>query len=158
MFREIRKKKNEIGLEEVKRLLVRERRGVLSVNGENGYPYAVPINYWFCEETEKIYFHGARIGYKVDAIRKCDKVCFTVFGNESVQGESWAPYVQSVVVFGKCRLIENQEVRREFIEKFARKYYPNERSVQEEIARSGKAVQMFEIEIEHWSGKQIQEK
>ena len=46
----------------------------------------------------------------------------------------------------------------EILKKIAVKYYPNEQLIDEEIKRSGKAVQLFEIEIEHISGKEIQEK
>ena len=81
MFREIRKKKSEIDKSAAENLLECSRRGVLAVNGENGYPYAIPINYFYDRDSKKIYFHGARAGYKVDALRACDKVCFTVYGN-----------------------------------------------------------------------------
>lgn len=38
------------------------------------------------------------------------------------------------------------------------KYYPNEQMVDEEIAQAGKVAQLFEIEIEHMSGKEVQER
>ena len=74
MFRPIRKRKNEIDRSAVETLLNESRRGVLAVNGEDGYPYAIPVNYLYDKETQKIYFHGARAGYKVDALRNSDKV------------------------------------------------------------------------------------
>ena len=76
MFRPIRKKKNEISTDEALALLQGSRRGVLAVNGDDGYPYAIPVNYYFDKENRKIYFHGARVGHKVDALRACDKICF----------------------------------------------------------------------------------
>lgn len=107
----------------------------------------------------KIYFHGARAGHKVDALRVCDKVCFTVYGNETIREEAWAPFMQSTVVFGRCHLMENgSEKAMEMLKRFAMKYYPNEQLADEEIAQAGRAVQMFEIEIEHMSGKEVQEK
>lgn len=158
MFRPIRKKKNEISPEDCKKLLAAERRGVLALNGDDGYPYAVPINYWYCEEENRIYFHGARAGYKVELLRRNDKVCFTVYGNETVREEAWAPYVRSVVVFGECRPMERDDRAVEMLRQFAGKYYPNANLVEEEIAVSGKGVQMFEIEIQHFSGKEVQER
>lgn len=158
MFRPIRRKKKEISLDCAKKLLSAERRGVLALNGDNGYPYAIPINYWYCENDNKIYFHGANAGYKAELLKKNEKVCFTVYGNETVRDEKWAPYVQSVVVFGKCRMVENRDRVIELVKKFANKYYPDTDMVEAEVAVSGKAVQMFEIEIEHLSGKEIQEK
>lgn len=159
MFRPIRRKKKEIDLDAAKELLQSSRRGVLAVNGDDGYPYAVPVNYFYDRNAEKIYFHGARAGHKADALRASDKVCFTVYGNETIkEEEAWAPFVQSTVVFGRCHLLEEGTEATEILKKIARKYYPNEQLIDEEIERSGKAVQLFEIKIEHISGKKIQEK
>ena len=158
MFRELRRKKNAIDLPTAKALLQSSRRGVLAVNGDDGYPYAVPINYFYDELSQKIYFHGARAGHKFDALQACDKVCFTVLGDETVREEVWAPYLQSVVVFGRCRLLESGPEALALIKRLAMKYYPDERMADEEIAASGKAVQMYEITIEHLSGKEVQEK
>lgn len=158
MFRKIRKKKNEIDIESAKMLLQSSRRGVLAINGDNGYPYAIPINYIYDNEANKIYFHGARAGHKVDALCICDKVCFTVFGNETIRDEEWAPFMQSVVVFGRCHLMEAGMEANERLKQMAMKYYPNEGLADETIARSGKAVQVFEIAVEHISGKEVQER
>lgn len=158
MFRTIRKKKNEISIEASKNLLHNARRGVLAVNGENGYPYAIPVNYLYDEENQRIYFHGSRVGYKVDAIKSCDKICFTVFGNETIKKEAWAPFLQSVVIFGRCRQVSERPAAMALLKRFAMKFYPDEAMADEEISRSGKAVQMYEIEIEHLSGKEVQER
>ena len=158
MFREIRRKKNEIDTNAAKALLLSGRRGVLAVNGDGGYPYAMPINYVYDADAGKIYFHGAKAGHKVDALRACGKVCFTVYGNETVKEEAWAPFMQSVVVFGRCRLVEPGERSIMLLKKLAMKYYPSEQLANKEIARAGKAAQMFEIDIEHLSGKEVQEK
>ncbi|HQC36108.1 MAG TPA: pyridoxamine 5'-phosphate oxidase family protein [Bacillota bacterium] len=158
MFREIRRKKNEIREEAVKALLRDSRRGILAVNGDNGYPYAIPINYLYDEERRRIFFHGSRVGHKIDALKASDKVCFTVCGNEIIKEEAWAPFVQSALVFGRCRLIENSEKALIILKQFAMKYYPSEDMAVAAVASGGEAVQMFEIEIEHMSGKQVQEK
>lgn len=158
MFRPMRRKKKEISEEAAKQLLQKERRGVFAVNGDDGYPYAVPVNYYYSEEDNKIYFHGARAGHKVDALKQDDKVCFTVYGNETIKEETWAPYMQSVVVFGRCRLLDNREETLTLTRRIAEKYYLDKELIEEEIQQSGKAVQIYEITIEHLSGKQIQEK
>lgn len=158
MFRPIRKKKNQISDEAAKELLRTSRRGVFAVNGDDGYPYAIPINFLYDEDAQKIYFHGSRAGHKVDSLRACDKVCFTVYGNETIKDEPWAPYMQSVVLFGRCRLLESGEESLALVKRFAMKYYPDESLVDIEIAEGGKAVQMYEITIEHYSGKEVQER
>lgn len=158
MFRPARRKNREISIDDTKKILSDERRGVLAVNGDEGYPYAIPINYIYDDENQKIYFHGARIGHKVDSIKKCDKVCFTVYGPEVIKDEAWAPYVKSAVVFGRCHVIEDAAEADARLRQLAMKYYPNEMTVNEEIEASGKAVQMYEIVVEHMSGKEIQER
>lgn len=88
MFRPVRRIKNALDEEATKEILRSARRGVLAVNGDGGYPYAIPINYLYDEEAGKIYFHGAKAGHKADSINKCDKVCFTVCGDEIVRKEA----------------------------------------------------------------------
>lgn len=158
MFRPIRRKNKEIDTSVARKLLASERRGVLALRGDDDYPYAIPINYYYDENNNKIYFHGSRVGHKVDALNRSDKVCFTVFGNEAIRNESWAPYVQSVVVFGRCTIITDESVKIEKLINLAKKYYPDEATIEEEIAADGKAAQMYVIEIEHLSGKEIQER
>lgn len=158
MFRTIRRKKKEISMEESKKLLREARRGVFAVNGDDGYPYAIPVNYYYDEVNQKIFFHGARVGHKIDALKKSDKVCFTVLSSEEIKDEEWAPYLKSVVVFGRCQLVEDTSIAEPRLREFAMKYYPNEELVNEEIAISGRAVQMYEITIEHMSGKEVQER
>ena len=158
MFREMRRKNKAISTEAAEALLEQSRRGVLAVSGDDGYPYAIPVNYLFDRESRKIYFHGSRVGHKADALKACGKVCFTVFGNETVREEAWAPFVQSTVVFGRCRFVEAGETADAILKRLAMKYYPDEQLADEEIAKLGRTAQVYEIEIEHLSGKEIQER
>lgn len=158
MFRPLRRTQKAISDNEAKQLLLTEKRGVLTVNGDDGYPFAFPINFFYDEENGKIYFHGAKSGHKVDALKKSDKVCFTVYGGEHFKEGEWAPYVRSTVVFGRCRLISDPEVTEKKVRTLAFKYYPTEDEVEIEIAKAIRAVQLYEITIEHLCGKQIQEK
>lgn len=158
MFRPLRRQKRAITDDEAKKLLSTEKRGVLAVNGDDGYPFAIPVDYYYDEKEEKIFFHGAKNGHKVDSLKKSDKVCFTVYGNEHYEEGEWAPYVQSTVVFGRCHLIEDAAITEERIRELAGKYYPNEEEIEAEIAKDIRAAQLYEITIEHLSGKQIKEK
>lgn len=158
MFRDIRKKKNKMSAELTNKLLKETRIGILAVNGDEGYPYALPINFLYDEARQKIFFHGAKRGHKYDALKRSEKVCFSVYGQEMVKEEAWAPFVQSAVIFGRCHLLENTEQALEVLKQFALKYYPNEKMVMDEIDASRNAVQLFEIDIEQLSGKEVQEK
>lgn len=159
MFRTIRTRQNAMEDAGAKALLRTARRGVLAVLGDGGYPYAVPINYRYDEEAGRIYFHGSRAGHKAEAIRACGKVCFTVYGNERIPAdEPWAPFVQSAVVFGQCSPVADPAENLRQLKAFAMKYYPSEGLADREIASSGAAAQMYVIDIEHLSGKEVQEK
>ena len=71
MFRKVRKIKNEITTEEAKELLRNNKRAAFSVNGDNGYPYAIPINFYYDEEENKIYFHSAKKGHGKMIMEEC---------------------------------------------------------------------------------------
>ena len=160
MFRPVRRKSRQITDEAARQLLRQERRGVLAVNGDDGYPYAMPLNFYYDEPAQKIYFHGAAAGHKADALAANDKVCFTVYGDERADNpdEAWAPFVSSAVVFGRCRLLGNGIEAEVQLRKLAAKYYPSEDVANDEIAQAGKAVRVYAIDIEHLTGKRIQEK
>ena len=154
----MRRAKRTISDEDARSLLAKGRRATLAVNGDDGYPFAFPIDYRFDADANKIYFHGAKAGQKVDALRRSDKVCLTVMGNERLEDGEWAPYVQSVVVFGRCRLVDDAAKTEAEVRRLALKYYPSAEEVERELEKHLSAVQLYEIEIEHLTGKQVQEK
>lgn len=95
MFRTMRRFKQELTREECLAVLRSQPRGVLSLLGENGYPYGLPIDYWYNETDGKLYFHGAKEGHKIDAIRACDKASFCVHDEgQRVAGGVAAAFLQ----------------------------------------------------------------
>lgn len=158
MFRKMRRIKNEIQTEEAKALLRNNKRAAFAVNGDDGYPYAVPINFYYDEEENRIYFHSAKTGHKMDSIRENDKVCFTTWDDGYQEKGEWFYHVTSCVVFGRAKLIEDAAVTEEKIRVLALKYYPTLQEVEDEIARDINRVQLVAIEIEHISGKHVREK
>ena len=84
MFRKMRRFKQQISDEQSKELLKKTKRGILSLAGDEGYPYGIPINFYYDEEDHAIYFHSAKEGHKIDAIARNDKVCFTVMNNDRI--------------------------------------------------------------------------
>lgn len=154
----MRRIKQQLSAEECADVLEKERRGVLAVNGEGGYPYALPINYYYDSQTEHIYFHGAKSGHKFDAMKSDDKVCFTVY-EQGEQREDWSYYARSVIIFGKIRFIEDINEATEQVRRMALKYYPagSESVIEDDIRRNGGRMQMFEIIPENISGKLVHE-
>ncbi|MBR1833592.1 MAG: pyridoxamine 5'-phosphate oxidase family protein [Ruminiclostridium sp.] len=157
MFRPMRRFKQEVSREECIKILTEEKRAVFAVNGDDGYPYAVPVNFWYDSEADRIYFHCSKAGHKLDAMLKDDRVCFTVY-NTGYQKEDWSYYVTSVIVFGRAKVMDNEEEKREKIKRFGMKYYPSEAEVDEEIRKDFSRVNFVEITIEHMTGKLVHEK
>ena len=82
MFREMRRKKQLLALEESTAVLECGTSGVLAVLGDHGYPYAVPISYVY--DGAHIYFHCAKAGHKLDAVKRNQKASFCVIGKDEV--------------------------------------------------------------------------
>lgn len=155
MFREMRRFKQQLTDEECAEILRREARGVLAVLGDDGYPYAVPLD--FVYEDGKLYFHCAAEGHKIDAIRRCDKVSFCVTEQgERAPGEWWLK-VRSVIAFGRIRILENRDEVLSRVRALGLKYAAPD-YVEKELQKDGKRVQCLELTIEHMTGKRVNEK
>jgi len=76
MFREMRRNKQLLSADDRAAVLDRCTNGVLACVGDDDYPYAVPLSYVYF--NDKIYFHSAKDGHKIDAIIKNPKVSFAV--------------------------------------------------------------------------------
>lgn len=157
MFRPMRRKKQEISKEECLRILREEKRGVLAVAGDDGYPYAVPLDFYYDEDEEIIYFHGAREGHKIDAIKRCDKVCFTVYNQGYQKDGDWSYYVTSVIVFGRAALVTDETVTYEKSRALGEKYFPTQEEVERELKQAVSRVQIVAISIDHMTGKLVHE-
>ena len=125
MFREMRRKKQQLSTKECVEILRKRTSGVLAVFGEDGYPYAVPISYVY--EDGKIYFHSAKAGHKIDAIQQNSKVSFCIIDQDQVVPEKYTSYFRSVIVFGKVRILEDDQEKYKSIEQLAVKYAPDDR-------------------------------
>lgn len=158
MFRPMRKIKNALPVEEGKALLHTARRAALAVQGDDGYPYTIPINFYYDEAESRIYFHSAQSGHKLDSIRRCDKVCLTTWNEGTREDGDWAYHVSSCVVFGRASLITDPQITEEKVRLFALKYYPSAQEVEEEIRQSIHHVQLVAVDIEHISAKRVHEK
>lgn len=158
MFRKMRRFKQSVSKEECYEILKTEKRGVLSVLGDNGYPYGIPINFYYDDQDGKLYFHGAREGHKIDAIKSCSKVCFTTWNTGFKKDGDWAWNVTSVIAMGRAELISDFDITYEKARKLALKYYPTEEAVEQELINAVNRVQVIALDIEHLSGKLVNEK
>ena len=158
MFREMRRKKQQLSNEECIQILKEENRCVLAVNGDDGYPYAIPMNFYYDEESGKIYFHGAKEGHKIDAVKKCSKVSFTTWSQKFKKEDDWAWYVASVVIMGRMELIDDMEIVGDKFRKLAMKYFPDKEEMEETYRLHVNRAQIMALNIEHMTGKLVHEK
>ena len=149
--------KQQLPQEECIEILKNEPRGVLSVLGDDGYPYGMPINQYYCEEDGKIYFHSGKKGHKVDAIKRCDKASFCAYDQGFRREGEWALNIRSVIVFGRIEIIEDTEKVYEISRRLSRKFTDDEAYIEHEIVKSGPRTLMFALVPEHMTGKLVNE-
>ena len=139
------------------KILKNEWRGVLALSGDDGYPYTVPIDFFYDEDDGKIYFHCAKEGHKIDAIEKCDKASFCVTDKGYKKDGDWAYTVTSVVVFGRIKKVTDEAKTRDKVRKLAYKYNPSDEYVDKEWEAAKSRVLCLELSIEHMTGKRVHE-
>ena len=122
MFRPMRRYKQQLSDSDCTQILKNEMRGTLAVIGDDDYPYAIPLSYYFSEDDNKIYFHGSREGHKIDAIKKCDKASFCVFGNGVKVSDRIGLDFKSVIVFGRIKILEDREKTLDICKKLSEKF------------------------------------
>ncbi len=159
MFRKMRREKQALTRAESDGVLERGTSGVLALAGDDGYPYAVPISYAYDRQTGKLYFHCARSGHKLDAIRRSPKASFCVIDRDQVVPAEYTSYFRSVIAFGRMRILEDEGERREAIERLALKYAPEDSPDHRcaEIERFWETLCLLELTVEHCSGKEAKE-
>lgn len=155
MFRDLTRKKQQLSQDECKEILKKEVRGVLAVNGDGGYPYALPINFYYDEEANKIYFHSGRGGHKLDSIASSDKVSFCVYDGGYHEGEHWSLNIKSVIVFGRISIVD--EWSEELIIRFCKRFTNDMDYIRGEIEKFGGNTVVLCLDIEHMTGKLVNE-
>ena len=157
MFREMMRKNQQLSQEECIAVLKNEPRGVLSVLGDDGYPYGMPMNHWYCEEDGKLYFHSGMKGHRCDAMKACDKASFCVYDKGYRREGEWALNIRSVIVFGRLAVVEDEAKALEFIRRLSDKFTDDQEYVEREIAQALDHTLIFTLTPEHITGKLVNE-
>ena len=155
-FRQMRRFKQQLSRDECERILERCPRGVLSVLGDGGYPYGVPLDYLY--EDGKFYFHCATTGHKLDAIAACDKANFCVIDEGRKEEGDWWWHFNSVIAFGRIRRVEDADEIVSLLRKIGDKYFPADYDIEADIERNLRRVAILELSVEHLTGKHVREK
>ena len=157
MFRELLRKNRQLSMEDCVEILKNETRGVLSVLGDEGYPYGMPMNHFYNEEDGKLYFHCGNVGHRLEALQKYNKVSFCAYdGGYRKEGE-WALNVKSVIVFGTVEIIHDREKMVDITTKLCYKFTQDEAYIKKEIEQSAHRTLLLQLNPEHICGKFVNE-
>lgn len=156
MFRKMRRLGQQLSDEECVDILINEPRGVLALLGDDEYPYALPMSHVYVEG--KIYFHGANEGHKIDAIKKHSKVSYCVMDRGVKQKDSWWYTFKSVIAFGNIKTLTDRQDKIDKLTCLGNKFFPTPEETEDEIKRLLDRTEVFEITIEHMTGKIVKEK
>lgn len=102
--------KRQMSAEDAIQVLLRGKHGVLSTSTLDGIPYGVPLNYFYVQEDNAIYFHCFIKGRKLDNLYQNDRVSFVVVGIEKIVADRFVTHYDSVMITGRTTFItDNQE-------------------------------------------------
>ena len=155
-FRPMRRFKQQMSAEECVSLLQQAPRGILAVLGDGGYPYTVPLDFLYADG--RLYFHCAREGHKLDAIRRCDKASFCVLGEGVKEPDSWWYYFESVVCFGRIGIVDDPQRTDALLRQLGTKYFPQDYDLEDDMRKNAPHAYVLEMQIKHLSGKRVREK
>ena len=154
MFRKMRRFGQQLTQQEAEQILREATSGVLGVQGENGYPYTVPVSHVY--QDGKLYFHCAREEHKIDAIRACDKVSFCVIAQDEVMPRERTTAYISVIAFGRARIVDDEAGLRYIAGLVGEKYshdYPDLCRQETDEVIAANRMYCVEITVEHLTGK-----
>ena len=152
MFRQMRRKRQLLADEETVAMLRSCTSGVLAVQGDDDYPYAVPLS--FAYDDGKLFFHCAKAGHKIDALGRNEKASFCVIAADDVVQSTFTTRFRSAVAFGRTRILTEDGEKRHALDCLVEKYSPDYVDAADaEIERDWERVCVIELAIEHMTGK-----
>ncbi len=152
-FRPMRRVRQQLTTEDCEEILRNATSGTLAVLGDGGYPYAVPLSFVYADGV--IYFHSAKSGHKIDAIKAQDKASFCVIAKDEIHGEEYTTYFRSVIAFGRITIVSSPDDKLEGAKLLGRKYNPgDEIGLAREIEKGLAHMELLRLDIEHLTGKQ----
>ena len=151
----MRRKRQALPVEECEEILRSATSGVLSLVGDDGYPYGVPLSHAYVDG--RLVFHGSLKGHKIEAMRANPKASYTVVAQDAVVPPEYTTYFRSVIAFGRMRILEGEE-KLAALRQLGDAFWPGHPEEREaEIAPRLDHMNVFTMEIEHLSGKQAKE-
>lgn len=149
-----RMKEHQLSVAEIEELLKSAQVGRLGTLNANGYPYVVPVHFYF--DKDVIYIHGLNKGQKIENLKANAKVSFEVDQMDGLILNDKACDVntkyKSVIAFGKAQMVEDAELKVQALHNIVNKYTP-QLGKQEYPENMLKATGIIAVTMEECSGK-----
>ena len=128
--------------------------GVLSTCSVEGIPYGVPVNYYYSQEENAIYFHCANNGRKLDNITANNLVSFVVVGSQIIIPERYTTHYDSAIVAGRARIIDHEQEKKSILIQLCEVLTPSAIERRDEVIQKYfNAVTIVKIDIDSVTGK-----
>jgi len=143
--------------EEMEEFLGEETIGYLGLSVD-GNPYVVPLNYAYVDG--RILVHCATDGMKLDYMKANPQVCFSI-GRQAgevrrhAEGSPCHVDSDSVICYGKARIVEDLEERKEVLDAFNQSYLSDAEGIPLATVEKCCAI---EIQITEMTGRQERER
>lgn len=148
---EMRRSKQALSIDETRNILLTGRLATLAVAGDEGYPYAVPVNYVY--DSKSVYIHSARQGHKIDALARNPKCSLCVVDADRIVPEEFTTYFRSAILFGRAEFVADPEEKRRALRLLCEKYAPG-LDPEAEIGRFFETVCIIRITPDRITGKE----
>lgn len=122
MEHKMHKASRQLSDAETMEILKKGDHGTLSVQGDDGYPYATPINYIVVDG--KVYLHSAPYGYKIECLQRSPKCCFSAIISAQIIPSKIIAAFESVVLTGTAVFVTDQAEKRTVLENFVTQKHP----------------------------------
>lgn len=152
MEHNMHKAKRKLSAQETLAILKKGDHGTLSVNGDQGYPYATPVNYIVVNDT--VYIHSAPYGYKIECLEKDAKCCFSAIISAEILPSKITATFESVVITGKIAFVEDRAEKRAVLEAFVTQKHPGYEELGFNMIEKGiDKTAILRVDAEEISGK-----
>ena len=125
---------------------------VMATVNPDGTPYCIPLS--LAREGDRLYFHCAHQGHKIDNLRYQNQVCIACVGNVKVIPEDFSTEYESAIISGVASEVTDRAEKIHALELICRRYTPdNMANFDHAIRKSLDITAIWKIRIDEISGK-----
>ena len=151
-YRTMRRFKQQLPPDEAEQIMATATNGTLSLVDSRGEPYGVPMSF-VSDGAQRIYFHCAREGRKMECLRACGRASFCIVAQDDVQPATFTTYYRSVIASGRIATVDDRDETVAALRMLCAKYSPGF-DCTAEIEGAIDRVAVLRLDIESVTGKE----